>query len=412
MKRCATASLVLLASLAVLTGACTAERTVRIGAVLPLSGPWAIYGEPIRKGIELAHEQLLAEYEAGEFPHRIELWVKDSESQPIRAAEAFQELIDEHDVDGVIGGVTSAEALVMIDVAAEQERVLLSPSASSPDLTEQKPTRYFYRIYPSDFREGTQLASWTALNLPVENAVVVSVNTPFARGISRVFENEFERYDGEVLDEIVYPEGQEDFSDIARQVKAKDPQAVYLADFAEQVKRIIQALDRVGFKGYILTTSAFAAPDVIAEAGKLAEGVVLAQTVFDPDSDDPTVQKFVEAYREKYDETPGLFAAHGYDAMRIMAQASLAEASGVPSEFWKGMRSLGDYQGVTGSITFDQKGDVGKFPHVYVVKGGKLVDYDDVLEEKKREIQERRQQLFQQLERLRKQQRDAREGQG
>ena len=411
MKRSTTACLVLLLLPVVLTGACSDERTARIGAVLPLSGPWAIYGEPIRKGIELAREELQAEYEAGEFPHRIELWVEDSESQPSRAVEAFQELIGEHDVHGVIGGVTSAEALVMIDVAAEQERVLLSPSASSPDLTEQKGTRYFYRIYPSDFREGTQLASWTALNLDLENAVVVSVNTPFARGISRVFENEFERYDGEVLEELVYPEGQEDFSDLARQVVAQEPDAVYLADFAEPVKTFIEGLDRVGFEGRILTTSAFAAPDIIEEAGELAEGVVLAQTVFDPDSEEPHVQRFVEAYREKYDETPGLFAAHGYDAMRVMAQASL-EPSGVPSEFWKGIRSLGDYQGVTGAITFDQKGDVGKFPRVYVVKDGRLVSFDEVLEERKRELQEKRQKLFQQLERLRKQQRDALEGQG
>lgn len=413
MKRSATACLVLLLFLflVVLAGGCSAERTARIGAVLPLSGPWAIYGEPIRKGIALAHEELQAEHEVGEFPHGIELWIEDSESQPTRATEAFQKLIDEHDVHGVIGGVTSAEALVMIDVAAEQERVLLSPSASSPDITEQKGTRYFYRIYPSDFREGTQLASWSALNLDLQNAVVVSVNTPFARGISRVFENEFERYDGEVLEELVYPEGQQDFSDLAPQVMAQKPQAVYLADFAEPVKKIIEALDRTGFDGRILTTSAFAAPDIIEAAGELAEGVVLAQTVFDPDSEEPRIQRFVDAYRAKYDETPGLFAAHGYDAMRVMAQASL-EPSGVPSDLWKGIRSLGDYQGVTGAITFDQKGDVGKFPRVYVVQDGKLVNFDAVLEQRKREIQEKRQQLFQQLERLRKQQRDAAEGQG
>lgn len=400
---------ILLLTTSVFVGACSEERTARIGAVLPLSGDWAIYGEPIRKGVELAHEELLSEHESGEFPHRIELWVEDDESQPAKAVEAFQRLISEHNVHGVIGGVTSAEALAMIDVADQQQRVLMSPSASSPDITEQKATRYFYRIYPSDFREGTQLASWTALNIDLKNVVVVSVNTPFARGISRVFTNEFERYDGEVLDELVYPEGQADFSDLVSQVLGSSPQAVYIADFAGPVLRFLRALDRAGFEGRVLTTSAFATPDILVEAGDLAEGVVLAQTVFNPDSEEPHIQEFVEAYRAKYDETPGLFAAHGYDAMRVMAQASL-EQSGIPSELWKGVRSLGDYQGVTGAITFDQKGDVGKFPRVYVVQDGKLVDYDEVLEQRRREIQERKQQLFQQLERIRRQQQ--REGGG
>lgn len=396
--------------LLLLTGACAEERVTPIGAVLPLSGSWSLYGEPIRKGIELAHEQVMQEYEEGEFPHEITLTVVDSESQPSRAVEGFQQLVEQNGVHAVIGGVTSAEALAMIDVAEEQERVLLSPSASSPDLTE-KATRYFYRIYPSDFREGTQLASWTALNIDLESVVVLSVNTPFARGISRVFETEFERYDGEVIEELVYPEGETDLGSYVDRVMELEPEAVYIADFAPTVKDFIVALRDAGYEGRILTTSAFAAPDVIEEAGEVAEGVVLAQTVFDPDSEEPKVQAFVEAYREKYGETPGLFAAHGYDAMKIMAQASLVEI-GIPSEFWKGLRNLGDYQGVTGTITFDQKGDVGKFPRVYIVKDGKLLDYDAVLEQRKRELQEKRQQLFQRLERLRRQQQEALEGQG
>lgn len=412
MPRTSKTWIVLLLFASVLGGACTQEKVTRIGAALPLSGDWSLYGESIRRGIELAHDQLVQEHESGEFPHQIELFVEDTESQPSKAVEALHKLIDEDGVHAVIGGVTSAEALAMIDVADQKEVVLLSPSASSPDLTEQKSTRYFYRIYPSDFREGTQLASWTALNLDLQNVVVVSVNTPFARGVSRVFQNEFERYDGEVLEEIVYPEGEGEYSGIARQVLSHEPQAVYIADFAEPVKGLIDALKAAGYEGRILTTSAFAAPDILRATGENAEDVVLAQTMFDPDSEEPHIQQFVEAYREEYGETPGLFAAHGYDAMRVMAQASLSGSSGITSEFWKGIRGLGDYQGVTGAITFDTKGDVGKFPRVYVVKDGHLRDYDKVLEERKREIQEKRKQLFQKLERLRRQQREALEGQG
>lgn len=384
--------------LVVFAGACSEERTAHIGAVLPLTGEWAIYGESIRKGIELAHEELVAAFEAKEFPHRMELWVEDDESDPTKAAEAFEHLIAEHNIHGVIGGVTSAEALTMIDIADQRQRVMISPSASSPDITEQKATRYFYRIYPSDFNEGTKLASWTALNLDLDSIVVVAANTPFARGISRVFKNEFERYDGEVPAELVYS-SQEEFPDLARQVDRSEADGVYIADFAGQVRSFIDALDRAGFEGRILTTSAFATTETLAAAGDKAEGVVLAQTVFDPESDDPLVQSFVEAFREKHGEMPDLFAAHGYDAMKVMAEAS-KEESGVPSEMWKGVRGLGDYQGVTGAITFDQKGDVGKFPRVYVVQGGKLVDYDAVLDQKRRELQQKKEQIFKEIERL------------
>jgi branched-chain amino acid transport system substrate-binding protein len=386
--------------LLIFVGGCGEKRVAELGVVLPLSGPWSIYGEPIRKGIELAVDEINQRHQKGDFPHRVEIDVRDSESRPEKAAEALREL-DRKGVLGTIGGVMSAEALAMIEVANDDERILLSPSASSPALSGM--SRYFYRIYPSDFMEGTRLGSWVALNLDLESVVILTANNSFARGISRVFQNEFERYDGKVLEEIVYPEGTEDFAPFVRQALGHGPDAVYLADFADAVRRILAELARQGFEGRVLTTSAFAAPDVIEAAGEDAEGVILAQTVFDADSEDPKVMAFVQAYRDKYGETPGLFAAHGYDAMIVMAEASRLESSGLPNNFWKGLRALQDFVGVTGTIQFDSQGDVGKIPRVYVVQDGRLVDYDKILEQRRKELQEKRQQLFKELERLRRQ---------
>lgn len=394
--------------LLILIGGCGEERVARIGAVLPLSGPWSIYGEPIRKGIELAAEQINQQYKAGEFPHRVEVVVRDSESRPEKAAEELQ-LLNDEGVLGTIGAVMSAEALPMIEVAGEDERILLSPSASSPALSGM--SRYFFRIYPSDFMEGTRLGSWVALKLDLKTVVIITANNTFARGISRVFQNEFERYDGKVLEEVVYPDGTVDFSQTVAQAMASNPEAVYLADFAEPVRRILAELSRQGFGGRVLTTSAFASPDVIAASGADAEGVILAQTVFDADSEEDQVKSFVQAYRAKYEEMPGLFAAHGYDAMIVMAEASRLEETGLPSEFWKGLRALQEFVGVTGNIQFDSRGDVGKIPRVYVVQDHKLVDYDKILDERRKELQEKRQQLFKELERLRRQGAGAGDGQ-
>mgnify|MGYP006171605513 CR=1 FL=1 len=382
-----------------LLAGCGEDRPTVVGAVLPLSGEWSVYGEPIRKGIELAHEQIEARFEAEDYTLDLDLDVRDSESQPARARQLMEELFKSGGATVVLGGVTSAEALEMTrgGLLDRIERVLLSPSASSPSLSGT--SRHFFRIFPTDLQEGTKMGSFAGLELELDQVAVLAVNNPFARGISNLFQDEFERYDGEVLGEVVYPEDTEDFGQYVDEVLALDPPAIYIADFAEPVRQILEVFLARGYRGQILTTSAFASPDVIEAAGDAAEGVILTQTLFDPDGEEPQVQAFVQAYEEKYGEMPGLFAAHGYDAMMVAAEA--LEESRLPSDMWQALRSL-DYAGVTGQIQFDERGDIGKFPRVYQIQDGRLIDYEAISRQRMEELQRRRQQIFKDLERLRR----------
>jgi branched-chain amino acid transport system substrate-binding protein len=399
---------------------CNGEKTAKVVAVLPLTGQYALYGKPIEQGIELAHSQIV---EGGEYPYNLALEVLDSGSDPAKAAELLAQAYE----DGAlvaIGGVTSAEALAMVPVADEAERTLLSPSASSPELSGA--SRHFYRIYPSDLREGTKMGNFAAQQLELDNVVVLSSDSDFARGISRVFETEFERNQGTpspssdadadadaleaelaaadspaassergILEEIVYPEGTEDFSEVLDRVIALRPQAVYVADFAEPVRNILAGLKERGFRGTLLTTSAFASPEVVRAAGENAESVIVTQVQFD--AEDPAVRAFADAYEQAYGSMPGIYAAHGYDAMKVVAQA-IASAGLLPSETWKGFRGLNDFVGVTGNVQFDERGDVGKFPRVYILQNGVFEDYDSVMAARREELQKRLEELRRQRE--------------
>lgn len=385
-----TAFLLLLLPLLFVGGCGDSDQPIRLGAVLPLTGEWSIYGQPIERGVDLA----LDEIRAGEaFPYGIEFETKDSETRPELAAELLAELY-ENGALGAVGGVTSDEALEMVEVADRAEKLLISPSASSPELSGA--SRYFFRVFPSDFKEGTRMGNFAAQKLELKTVVILAADSTFARGITGVFQDEFDRYDqGEVLEKIVYPPSTTEFGEIAEQVMELNPQAVYVADFADRVRRILHELKERGFEGTLLTTAAFASPDVIEAAGEDAEGVILTQTLFDAGSEDPQVRSFVEAYREKYGEDPGLYAAHGYDAMMVLARSIEIGGGRLPSDVWKGIKGLGEYEGVTGPIQFDGRGDVGKFPRVFIIEGGRLQDYDEVIESKRRELLER-------LERIRR----------
>jgi branched-chain amino acid transport system substrate-binding protein len=370
---------------------CEEEEVIQFGAVLPLTGPYQIYGQSIKKGIECA----LAEMQAREdFPHKVAVAILDSEGDPELAKQLLDDQFD-NGVFAVIGGVTTAEALAMVSEADEEQRVLISPSASSPELTGI--SKNFYRVFPSDSREGTTMGNFAARKLQIENVVIITKEDPFARGIQEVFKTEFERNGGQVLEVIEYPQGAADFSGFIDRVITVSPQAVYVAAYAEDTARMIQELRQREFDGTILTTAAFALPEVIEQIGQDAEGVFLTRAVFELDSEDPQIQAFVTSFREKFGLSPDLYAAHGYDSLMVLAQG-LLESGPFATDFWKGVRSIRDYAGVTGTIQFDEKGDAQKFPRVYVVENGNLVDYE-------KEVERRRQELLDRLRKLEEQQR-------
>ncbi len=383
----------IIVSLAILllAAGCAKDASVKIGAVLPLTGPWQLYGQPVRKGVELAFEELQA---SNDLPFEIDLMVSDTESDAAKGNELMRQAIDDGAV-AVIGGVTSAEALEMVAVADRFDRVLLSPSASNPQLTGI--SRNFYRVFPSDAKEGTTMGNFASQKLGLKTVAIVAKEETYAAGIQAVFAAEFERNGGQVLEVIEYPEGAGDFSGLIARVVGLKPDAVYLAAYADDIGKMIAQVKTQKFEGRILTTSAFSTPEAIEQTGDDAEGVFLTQAGFEPASEEPKVQAFVEAYRTKHGFAPDLYAAHGYDAMMVVVEG-LKQGVDVPSDLWKKVRGLRDYYGVTGAIQFDERGDVQKFPRVYVVQNGNLVDYE-------REIEARRRALIDRLHELQEAQR-------
>ena len=290
----------------------------------------------------------------------------------------------------------------MINIVDRYERVLLSPTASSPELTGI--SRNFYRIWPSDHTAANKMAQSAAQALNIETIVIIAEEQPYARDIQEVFSAAFKGYEGEVLDTIEFPPGTSDLAALVELAVSLKPDAVYLAGYADGVGAMIAELRRLRYKGLIQTTSAFATPAAIAKVGDPASGVFLTQTVFETDSDHAHIQKFVNAYETKFGEHPDIYAAHGYDAMRVLAEAVRGKPA-IPSEIKKGLRdAVKEFPGVTGSIQFDDKGDVRKFPRLYKIDDDLLlVDYNERMRERQEEIRKRKEALRRQLEELQKQ---------
>ena len=370
--------------------------TVQIGVVVPLTGQYQTYGEANKRGIELAFEEI----QADGYPLTLELVIADSGSDPTQA----RELLEQQFGDGafvVIGGSVSDEAKEMIAGADRYERVLLSPSATSPDLT--KASRNFFRIAPSDQTEGNKMADFAFRVLELKKVAIIAEDGTYAKGIQQAFDNAFTSQGGEIMEVIELPPNTSDFGGLIDRVVTLEPDAVYLAAYEAGITAMILELKRLGFQGRILTTHAFSTPEAMARVGDAAAGVVLTQTVFEPDSQHAHVQKFVNAYRDRHSEEPNLFAAEGYDAMKVLAVALQDHhtlASELPRGLWDAVK---EFPGVTGSIQFNENGDVRKFPRVYVVGADLLLsDYSKRIEDNQKKLREKQEELKRRLEEIRR----------
>jgi branched-chain amino acid transport system substrate-binding protein len=369
-----------------LAAGCAQQQAVEFGAVLPLTGPSDVYGDSIHRGIELAVDELRGRRDLS---FQVSVKIEDSQSDPERAAELLDQLYDDGAL-AAIGGVTSSEALRLVSVAEKHDRVLLSPSASAPELSGS--SELFFRIYPSDLQEGSKMANFASETLELEKLVILAKESPYARGIQGVFQSVFQSYGGAVMEVIEFPPNTLDFSGVVDRVKTLEPPAVYLAAHALEIAALIPELRRRNFRGRILTTSAFAAPSAIAQAGSAANDIFLTQAVFDLESEDERVRRFVDSYRSRFNVSPDIYAANGYDAVMVLVEAALRGGT-LASDLWKGMRAIQNFAGATGNIQFDDRGDVQRFPRIYVISEGALLDYDKVVEAKREELAKRLEEL-------------------
>ncbi len=373
------------------------EKVTMIGAVVPISGEDSTYGIAVKNGIELAFEEIQAE--EGYTP-ALELKIVDSESDPEKAKTHTSELYSEGALL-LMGGVTSAEAKVMVSVADEYDRVLISPSASSPDLSGL--SRSFYRIFPSDFAAASRMAQFVSQDLKIEEVVVVAEEREYAKGIQNAFRTAYENLGGSVMEVIEFPTNTSEFSGLMERVLTLEPKAVYLTAYGQEVGAMVQALRKEDYKGKILTTSAFASPNFIVPVGEDAAGVILTQSVFELDSDHAHIKTFAESYQAKFGEAPDIYAAHGYDTMKVVAEALRGRAP-LPSEVPKGLRDVKDFPGVTGSISFNEKGDVLKYPRIYIISRDLVLqDYNERVRKQQDEIRKRREELKKKLDAINQQ---------
>jgi branched-chain amino acid transport system substrate-binding protein len=358
-------------TLAAVVGLAGCSSEVKVGAIVTETGPASAYGMPVRKGLDLALEQINAD---GGFNGKpLVLVYRDDKTLPEVGEEVARELIEVEGVQFIVGPVSSPVTLAVAPIANENEVIVISPTASADAVTAAGD--YVYRVYPSDILEATTMADF-ARDLGVEQMVVFSYDNSWGAGLLEVFGQKFTSKFRQIVQTYqIQPGDTSQFEAWAAEVADMKPDGVYIAAYAEDFGSLVRTLRDAGVEALLMGTSAFK-PEVVDIAGDAAENLLFAQPSFLPAADYAPARAFAEAYRAKYGEDPERYAAYGYDALRVLHQAMLEVGATNVGNVRIGLSTLDNFEGATGRLAFDSHGDIVRYPQTFIVRDGVPVPWE------------------------------------
>ncbi len=344
--------------------------------VIGLAGPFSQpRGASMLRAAQLAVKQINAK--GGVRGRPVELAVADDSGSEDVAVRVAETLYADPAVVAVVGHLSSGASIAAAQVygAGATPVVMISPSASSPDLSGINP--YVFRVCPSDLQHGPRLARFAWQTLSARRAGIIYINNDYGRGVRRTFAAEFTRLGGTVVEADPYvptTPSLEPYLSRLRRSGAVD--VLLLAAERPGAELVLREMRALGIGWPVVGGDALTGIEA-DEGGALAEGVRVSSAYL-PDRRDERNVAFVADYARAYPgQRPDHRGAGAYDAVFLLAHA--IESAG-PRR-----RAIRDYlahvghgkpafEGVTGAIAFDSSGDVpAKTVVIGVVRGGQLV---------------------------------------
>ncbi len=349
--------------------------SIKIGAVLPLTGDSAAWGEQGKYGIELAAEEINST--GGINGKRLEVMYEDSQAIPKNAVTSIQKLINVDKVPAVAGDIVSATTLAMAPIAEKSQTVLIGISSSAPAITNAG--EYIYRVWPSDLLEGSVLAEFAAKN-KYRKVCILFIQTDYGTGLRDAFKKTLEQKGGKVLLTQGYKQDETDFKAALLKVKSKKPDALYIVGYYKDSGLIMKQAKEVGLKTQFFGATAVESPKLIEIAGDAAEGLIYPIiTDFDPEHPTPVAKEFIENFKKKFGVVPDWASSHAHDAVIVIAEA-MKKGGATGTGIKKTIDSQKHFEGVTGKIVFDNNGDVVDKPvTIKTIRNSKFEAYKQSL---------------------------------
>jgi len=369
-------NLIAIAALTLSAGFSMAQTVVTIAHVGPTSGGIAHLGKDNENGAIMAVEELnAAGVTIGGKKVTLKLMTEDDAADPKQGTAVAQKLVDAN-VSGVVGHLNSGTSIPASKIYSDAGIPQISPSATNPKYTRQG-FKTTFRVVADDTQLGGTLGKYAVNTLKGKSIAVIDDRTAYGQGVAEEFSKAVKAAGGSIVAQEFTTDKATDFNAILTSIKGKKPDVVFFGGMDAVAGPMLRQMKSLGINAKFMGGDGICSAELV----KLAGDAVTDNQVFcaeaggvEPGSKfEAAKNDFDKKFKAKFGVDVQVYAPYVYDSVKIMVAAMVKAGSSDPAKYLPVLAATKDFQGVTGAISFDNKGDVlnGALT-LQTIKGGKL----------------------------------------
>jgi branched-chain amino acid transport system substrate-binding protein len=341
------------------SAAAATSSVIKIGHVGPTSGAIAHLGKDNENGARMAIDELNAKgVEIGGKKVTFELLAEDDGADPKQGTAAAQKLVDSK-VVGVIGHLNSGTTIPASKLYSDAGIPQISPSATNPKYTRQG-FKTAFRVVADDVHLGGTLGRYAVTELKGKSIAVIDDRTAYGQGVADEFEKGVQGAGGKTVGREFTNDKATDFTPILTSLKGKKPDVIFFGGMDAVAGPLIRQAKQLGIK------AKFVGGDGICtgELPKLAGGAMADSQVYCAEAggvegeQKVAMDDFKARFKTKFNADVQIYAPYVYDSVNVMVDAMVRAGSSDPATYLPALAKTDGYKGVTGLISFDEKGDI------------------------------------------------------
>ena len=352
------------------------SNVIKIGHVGPTSGAIAHLGKDNENGAKMAVEEWNAKgVTIGGQKMTIELLAEDDAADPKQGTAVATKLVDAK-VAGVIGHLNSGTTIPASAIYSAAGIPQISPSATNPKYTRQG-FKTTFRMVADDTQLGSTLGKYAVATLKGKMIGVIDDRTAYGQGVAEEFEKAVTAAGGKVAGHEFTTNTATDFNAILTSLKGKKVDIVFFGGMDASAGPMIKQMAQLGMKVKFMGGDGICSTELPKLAGDaMKDNMVYCAEAGGVEGEQKAgMDKFKADFKAKFNADVQVYAPYTYDAMNLMIASMIKADSADPAKYLPVLAATADYKGVTGTVAFDEKGDIKNGAltlHTY--KGGKIVD--------------------------------------
>ena len=339
---------------AALLGQAHAADSIKIAMVIPATGPLTQYGDMVKEGVATAVEQINAA--GGINGKKIETTVVDDACEPKQGPVAANRVVNDK-IRYVIGPVCSGAAIAAAPIYNNEGVVVITPSATSPALTEGKNFHFIFRTIGRDDQQGPAAAKFIINKAKPKKVAVLHDKQSYGQGIAASVRDELKKANVEVALFEGINAGDSDYSAVITKLKSAGADFVYYGGYHPEMGLLLRQAAEQGLKVRMMGPEGVGNPEINAIAGNAVEGMLVTLPA-DPAAK-PENAALVKAFKDKGRDPSGAFQMGAYTATQVLAQS--IKAVGDDAEKVADYLHKTAFNMPTGNVAWDAKGDLKAF---------------------------------------------------